>query len=297
MQQLTQAGQDAVADIAQRYALSVEAVEHMLIAVNNGAGSMAQFNCSELGGSGQWMRGGMTMVGDMFNQTLKATVDRLCTELSQLLASTQVFPAAATNHIASAQWWPENLGPPISSGRQNNTRYAVFARRLALDVDGHISVYDTLDHQISGVSQQQGGADSLTFNSQFGTVSLASLPVVVGADRPSGLTVSVSTPTSAFSDPVVDAGQAVGSPVGEPVGKPVSEMAGETVLQTGTLPEVPPDNRSQPPVADNTNKRVASQDSGHDLLALIEKLAQLHEAGVLSDDEFHAKKTELLARV
>jgi len=30
---------------------------------------------------------------------------------------------------------------------------------------------------------------------------------------------------------------------------------------------------------------------------LIEKLAQLHKAGILSDDEFSSKKSELLARI
>jgi hypothetical protein len=45
-----------------------------------GGGTLAQFNCNhpELGGNGQWMSGGMTMVGDMFNYGLKATVSGLC---------------------------------------------------------------------------------------------------------------------------------------------------------------------------------------------------------------------------
>ena len=94
MQQLTPAGQNIVNDIAQRYNLSQEAVVYMLGAVNQGGGSMAQFNSPELGGSGQWMRGGMTMVGDMFNNGLKSTVDNLCNELSNALVNTQMFPPA-----------------------------------------------------------------------------------------------------------------------------------------------------------------------------------------------------------
>ena len=58
----------------------------LLQALVNGNGMMAQFNHRELGGNGQWMLGGMTMVGDMFNHGLKAKVDGLCSELSQLLA-------------------------------------------------------------------------------------------------------------------------------------------------------------------------------------------------------------------
>jgi hypothetical protein len=43
---------------------------------------------------------------------------------------------------------------------------------------GSVWVYDTQDHQIGGFSQQQGGGSSITFSSQFGTVDLATLPVV-----------------------------------------------------------------------------------------------------------------------
>jgi hypothetical protein len=96
MQHLTPAGQRLVDQLAQRFGLSHEAVFHMLVAVNNGGGTMAQFNCPELGGSGQWMRGGMTIVGDMFNHGLKAAVDNLCNELASALAREQIFPAAAT---------------------------------------------------------------------------------------------------------------------------------------------------------------------------------------------------------
>jgi hypothetical protein len=50
----------------------------LLQAVVNGNGTMAQLGNWELGGNGQWMQGGMTMVGDMFNYGLKAKV---CTEV------------------------------------------------------------------------------------------------------------------------------------------------------------------------------------------------------------------------
>ena len=93
-QQLTPAGQNLVDDLSRRYGLSPDAVLTMLVAVNAGGGSMAQFWCGELGGGGQWMRGGMTMVGDMFNHGLKNTVDNLCNELSNALATTQLFPPA-----------------------------------------------------------------------------------------------------------------------------------------------------------------------------------------------------------
>ena len=90
-QQLTPEGNQAIQDLAQRYGVSVDAVRTLLFAVSEGGGTLAQFHHSELGGGGQWMRGGMTMVGDMFNYGLKATVSGLCSELSSLLSSQQIF--------------------------------------------------------------------------------------------------------------------------------------------------------------------------------------------------------------
>ena len=92
---ITPNAEPAITGIAQRNGLSRDAVLAMLFAVHAGGGTMAQFSIPELGGSGQWMRGGMTMVGNMFDHTLKARVDALCNELARLLATTAVFPAAA----------------------------------------------------------------------------------------------------------------------------------------------------------------------------------------------------------
>ena len=87
MKSLTDEGQQAIEEIAGRYDLKVESVEALVHAVIKGNGSMAQFNIPELGGNGQWMKGGMTMVGDMFNHSLKATVDKLSSELSNLIST------------------------------------------------------------------------------------------------------------------------------------------------------------------------------------------------------------------
>ena len=87
MRQLSQAGRQAIADVAQRHGFSDDAVLSMLDAVITGNGGMAQFNHPEFSGSGQWMRGGMIMVSDMFNNHLKGRIDGLCVELASLIAS------------------------------------------------------------------------------------------------------------------------------------------------------------------------------------------------------------------
>ncbi|MBU1658730.1 SHOCT domain-containing protein [bacterium] len=204
MQQLTPSGQNIVNDLSSRYNLSADAVIHMIVAVSNGGGTMAQFNCPELGGSGQWMQGGMTMVGDMFNYGLKNTVNNLCSEISNLLASTQIFPLAKPGTKGSNQWWPTDLGSPFSSGSQNNIRYAIFPHRLAVEMNGQITVYDTLDNNIGGVSQQQGGDTSLTFSSQYGTISVSTLPIVSGTGNipPAPQTNFAQPAQNNFSNPI-----------------------------------------------------------------------------------------------
>jgi len=303
MPQLSPAGLQAVNDIAQRTGFSPDAVTSMLFSVIAGNGSMAQFSHPEFGGSGQWMAGGMTMVSDMFNNYLKGRVDGLCVELSNLIArepgltfsgsfqsqSQGGAPASGQWQSSGGQWqsgggqqqnsggfggqqpslfvpgpsggfnwWPNDLGSPGSSGAQNSVRYAYFpnTRRLALDLNGQVSVYDTLDHQIGGFSQQQSGSGSITFTSQYGTVDVASLPLVSGP--------GVAPPS--FSPP--------------------------SYVQPSYAPPPPP-----PPPAQDFGGQGGLPSGQSDILAAIERLADFHAKGILSDAEFSAKKAELLSRL
>jgi len=267
MQRLTDQGWQKIIELAQRYGVSTDAVMSMLQSVVNGNGTMAQFFHTELGGGGQWMMGGMTMVGDMFNYSLKSKVDGLCTELSQLLSQQPFVPPPAPSNQSqwqsdnsfnrfvpgqsggSGSWWPAELSSPNGSGGQNNVRYAYFsnARRLAVDLGGNVTVYDTLDHQIGGVSQQQGVGGSLTLSSQYGTVDVASLPIVS-----------------------------------------INGVAPQPFIPAPFQP-TPPPQPWNPPTPE------AAQES--DIFSKIERLAELQKKGILSAEEFASKKSELLARL
>lgn len=272
MMQLTDAASHTVDDIARRYNLSRDAVLHMLDAVQRGNGTMAQFNHQELGGSGQWMQGGMTMVGDMFNNQLKFTVENLCMELNNLLSTQPFIPppqGQAQGQWGGGNWWPAELGQPASSGAQNNIRYAYFPGpcRLAIEMNGVLKLYDTGNHQIQGVSQQQGGGYNLSFNSQFGTVSVADLPEV-GQQAPMPPPPSPEPPLpmeSQFAEP-----------------RPVDES--------------PPPAMPFQPMADNPPP-TGSGSNEMAILATLEKLAELHQRGILSEAEFTSKKAELLSRL
>jgi len=264
---------DAIADIAQRHGLSREAVLAMLFALHSGGGTMAQFDIPELGGSGQWMRGGMTMVGNMFDNALKARVDALCNELAQLLATTTVFPPSATPAgagLTSGNWWPADLGVPSAAGGQNEARYAIFpgTRRLAIQIRGTTKVFDTGEHQIGGVQQQQGGGyGSVSFTSQLGTFDVSSL-------RELGARQVAESPASA---PVAPAPQY------------------QSQYQSHPAPHVAPPQTQAPPAPSSAPASGGSDPTA--IVAAIESLAGLHERGILSDEEFAAKKAELLARL
>lgn len=251
---------NAVNEIAGRYGLSRDAVLAMLLAVNAGGGTMAQFNIPELGGSGQWMRGGMTMVGDMFNNSLRSQVDSLCNELANVLATTSIFLPApeqqpGAGFVSAGTWWPADLGVPSSTGGQNDVRYAVFpaTRRLAILVAGVMRIFDTADHRIGGVQQQQGsGYGSVSFSSQYGTFDVSSL-VELGPQ------------------------QVAETPVAAPA--PVPDAPAQT-----------------PAPADAPAPHTPAQDSSA-IIAAIESLADLHQRGILTDEEFASKKAELLGRL
>jgi hypothetical protein len=189
MSQITDKGRAAVREIAARNQVSEETVMALLHALQRGHGTAAQFNIDELGGMGQWSRGGMTQVGDMFNDGLKRKVGEICAELSKLLDRREAFDEAnepqehspdgsAKPKGGGTHWWPDELGSPSSTGGQNDAQYALFPgkRRLAVKQGERVSVYDSGEHDISGFSQAQGGgAQTLTFSSQHGRVSTADL--------------------------------------------------------------------------------------------------------------------------
>ncbi len=298
MANLSPSGAQLVQDLSQRYGVSTDAVTHLLQAVYNGNGSMAQFSHPEFGGSGQWMSGGMTMVSDLFNTNLKNLVNNLCSEISNSLANHQTTPfsgsfqsqsqhgsygqSQAAGQIGSANslfvsdptsnWWPQDLGIPSAIGSQNNTRYAYFANshRLAVTTGGQPWIYDTLDHQIGGFGQQQGGGQSITFTSQYGTVNLSTLPVV---SRDGVAVPPASKPNTQLPAEPMPAAQL---PVAVPA---VAIPAANTMSLESSV------------------NATMNQKSGEDIIATLERLGALMDKGYITKAEFETKKSELLGRI
>jgi hypothetical protein len=301
--------ENAIFEIAQRHGLSREAVLAMLFALHAGGGTMAQFSIPELGGSGQWMQGGMTMVGgNMFDNALRARVDALCSELAQLLATSSVFPPSM---FTSANWWPANLGVPSAVGGQNDVRYAIFpsTRRLAIQINGVTKVFDTGEHHIGGVQQQQqgGGYGSVGFTSQLGTFGVSSLSEL-GTQRVAETPAAAPAPRSQqqqYQSPVAPQYQSPVAPQYQsqyqsgpaPQFAPMFSGAEGRHSQTqapepasGPAPQFAPQTQAPEPASGASGDPAA-------IVAAIESLAGLHQRGVLSDEEFAAKKAELLGRL
>ncbi len=195
-----------IEDAAKKHGVSSDAIATLINALIAGGGRMAQFNHPELGGMGQWSQGGMFMIGDMFNNDLKRRVEAICIDLSQLVANQNTFAPTNTTRSSQSQyntayqsseqnkpsfsfgnntvsretWWPAHLGVPSSIGSQNETSYAYFesSRRLAINYNKQVTIFDCGDHKIKGFSQQQGRDHSITFTSQHGLVSASDLTIV-----------------------------------------------------------------------------------------------------------------------
>lgn len=176
MQELSPEARQRVEALGRRHGFSGETAASLARALLAGHGTMAQFSHPELGGQGQWVEGGMIMIGDMLNHALKARVDAFCAELAAVVKG-ELAAGARAGSRSSGAWWPEGLGVPASTGSQGGVRYAYFpdARRLVVESDGRATIYDTGEHRIGGVAQQQGGVGSLAFTSQHGPVRLESL--------------------------------------------------------------------------------------------------------------------------
>jgi hypothetical protein len=176
--------EELISQVSIRHSVSADAVRTILRALRSGGGSMAQFSHPDFGGMSQWSPG-MAMVGDMFNNSLKSKLDAVCTELAGYIAQSASTdrgrsrddPEVSYRAVRQDRdWWPANLGIPSAVGVQNDLRYAVFPGRLVIKDAGHIEIYDTGDHRISGVAQAQSVDQTLTFTSQNGLVRVVDLP-------------------------------------------------------------------------------------------------------------------------
>ena len=162
-------------------------------------------------------------------------------------------PAGGENRSAGG-------GRPISERRHRPVRRITSAtptsRRRGVSPStsaGKLTVYDTLDHRIGGVSQQQSCDASLTFASQRGTVRVSDLPV--DSARPERIPPRRRRPR---------------------------RLPPRSVGAVGTNePDAP---RPAPaPAGQHRNKPPGPRRAADDIFAKIERLAGLRGKGILSE--------------
>ena len=169
---------DPVPLLAREHGLSEGAVRALADALRRGRGG-AQWHHPELGGMGQWSSGGLLQIGDMFNEALKGKVAAVLADLAARGLGSDLPPKGATDSTDRV-WWPSHLGQPSSTGAQNGTRYACFPdrRRLAVERDGTLTLYDTGNRRLTGFAQAQGRGEAFSFTGPDGAIALVELGVV-----------------------------------------------------------------------------------------------------------------------
>jgi len=273
MPKLTPEGLRIVTEVAARHGVSVEAALAVLRALDEGHGNQAQFNHPDLGGLGQWSQGGMIMIGDMFNHDLKSRVDALCNELAGLLRSQPLAGPEAVSFQSQSHggrvslflagtgsavpWWPAELGAPASTGAQNDMRYAWFPGSRRLAIE-HGGEVRVYD---AGEHEISG------FSQQQGDDRSLTFTSQFGVVRLSELAQAPSRRDPGPSRP--------------------------------SSPPEPPSQtpRPGPPPTGATAPGAAATSAMEDIVRTIERLAELRQKHILTEEEFAAKKAELLRRL
>jgi hypothetical protein len=184
--------EDVIPSIAQRYHVSLDAAREVERALRATGGRQAQFSHPELGGSGQWMPG-MLMIHAGADRQLRARVEGLLDEVAAVVRGSETAsPAAlardpnapaASSRVdlpAGESWWPASYGHPTAHGCQSGIRYALFPGRrcVLVQVGSRIDCFDTADHQVRGVGQQQGHASRLVLTTATGEIPLDHLECI-----------------------------------------------------------------------------------------------------------------------
>ncbi len=266
MQQLTPEGLRVVERLAQTHGVSVDAVIALLHAMAAGNGFQAQFNHPDLGGMGQWSQGGMIMIGDMFNQGLKYKVGALCDELSGLVRS-QPFFAPVPSQSQSQSQGVGGVSLFVAGGDANWWP-------ADLGVPSSTGAQNDLRYAFFPATRRlairQGGATRVHDTGDH---------LINGFSQQQGGDQSLTFTSQYGLVRVADLPEVGAAPAQEPFAPPAPP------------PFQPAATAPPPPVAPKTP---ATSD---DIFAMIEKLADLRQKNILTEEEFAAKKAELLGRL
>lgn len=257
MPTLTAEGQTIIADLSARSGFSPGAVTALAEALTNGYGTQAQFNHPELGGMGQWSPG-MIMIGDMFNNSLKGRIESVILDLQRAMQAKPLFQAALNMDGMAGAAGVSWWGADL--GTPSAVGGQNETRYAYFPVAGRLAV-DRGGHVT--IYDASGYAISGFSQQQPGSGSMV-FSSNRGQIRLEDLPVAGGTPQEAAAAPAPAPAQA---PAAVP-SQPAPSMPAQT-----------------------------SDPGSSDPYGALERLAELHKKGILTDEEFAAKKAEILKRL
>lgn len=248
-----------LAAIAQRHGFTEGAAQAALDALRHGHGRMAQFSHPEFGGMGQWSPG-MTMIGAMFDSGLKGRVEALFAELARgadSRAEAPSHPSEPETGEARSRDWW-----PADLGHASSTGSQNDMRYALFPDKRRLAVRD-------------GGRVTI-YNTGEHRIS------GFGQQQGGTQTLSLSGGSGSIS---LDDLERVDSDAAEEDRKPAQ------------APSRPQEQQAPRDASPATSSPGTSSSARDDALGTLERLADLHRRGVVSDSEFAAKKADLLSRI
>ena len=274
MQNLTPEGLRIVTDAAKRHGVSLDGALVLLDALARGNGRQAQFNHPDLGGMGQWSQGGMIMIGDMFNQGLKYRVDALCNELAGIL------------HV-------QPLTDSKAESSQSQTQSSGCEFSLFVAGDGSASQWWPAE---LGSPASTGAQNDLRYACFPGSRRLAIQQggqvrvydtgehSISGFSQQQGRDQSLTFTSQYGLVRVADLVLVV----------PEGDHRNPAPSGSAPLPAQAPQSETRPAP---TAPPPAAQPAMEDVVKTIERLAELRQKNILTEEEFASKKAELLSRL
>jgi hypothetical protein len=222
---------------------------------------------------GQWSQGGMIMIGDMFNQGLKYRVDALCNDLSALLREQPSIHAPAPSFQSASSQSQSQGGGGVSlfaSGSSGSWWPADLGQPSSSGAQNDMRY--AFFPASRRLAIQQGGRIRVfdTGDHQLGGFSQQQ-----GSDQSLTFTSQYGVVRTLDMPLVSDGGNAPPAPPPQPASQ-------ESVSQPPPVPREAPS---------------PSTLGVDEILKIIENLSSLHQKNILSDEEFAAKKAELLGRI